>query len=1159
MLLRSLLLACGSLACLTNLLFSVPYYPAFVPDDKDPYLLTKVYSEGSLETISFNSPAEVSVFLNGTALTKTQGTVVSFNVTAGRTEVALKCSSLHWTFIMYANSAGSVSPVVKLSTYSCPSYDCGAVTSRSLSLSPQSNAAKFSIPARYENITTTSSLVLSSLDNYIIVVANSSVYAIYHLYYVPQANTLFYLEAKASDTDLLPSPRPHPDVYSYALSPKLSSSSMYQVQLKVTSPMLSYLTIYVKSQTYSGISGDWTAPIDVDPAGEVILAEIRAGSSIPEFYYIQVSTMSTDKYMRSISLYKSATLLDFTSYSLPQLSAELSNYPQLPMEQAFNPLRPYYSVADLEYDPALSIIVYLEPDEPSQTLYFLNSSSSFQEYTKSSKTVAVKPGANSVEVKAVAEDSSFSQRVSIELYMKKNDTRLNTISVTGLWTPTYSDSVDVYRVEVPYDTAEVRLQAEASDLTTTLAFAGELLGKEVAGNNATAVLTFGSLLTSSVELTIQAEASAVRRVVRLVVKRLDVCGNARRYEASEGCDDGNTDPGDGCSSVCQVEPNFICSGGSEDAFDVCKSVDPQEPQNSQDPTDTQDSGSNAEQPEDSTDTQGSDSNPEQPEGPLDCGNGVVESGEECDDGNLVDGDGCSQGCLTESNGQVCGDGARLPKDWGSLEECDDGNLLDGDGCSSTCSIEVGWECSEYSLINKAVPKPDNCTELAHKSTNDSTSSSTSRCAYLGVITFFAFAVLSPALVALQQVYFSVEASSAYSAVPGVGWGIITCQVLYSLSYVDSTPTLQLLFQSFAWSVLKFPLFNTFETSVILPFATEDEGFLKNIALLLCALCILALISLGLLVKMKRRSHSLIGSAMVAYFQMTSFPFLLFAGRQFSHTDFSDALDIVDFAFALVVVLMVLGGISYTGWASLARSRLETQQLLYPAVDITIPAAPSQPPMEQESTTHRLIFSAEVQASKRNFHFNPLVKSEPVKAIPQPQQAPSPVRPSVVPIYVLQQLCLIVLAVSINASDQQAVQTVPFAVALLCYCALLFHVNSFKVKLYRVFQAGSAVCLAMLAVLLPTIQSLDSTGIVILCCLVVLVVLIALTAELYILLKLILTRDKHQSAPSEIRALSLSEEAAVKSQEAESLESISLQLDIPDEHNSDSMSINHYTE
>ncbi len=62
----------------------------------------------------------------------------------------------------------------------------------------------------------------------------------------------------------------------------------------------------------------------------------------------------------------------------------------------------------------------------------------------------------------------------------------------------------------------------------------------------------------------------------------------------------------------------------------------------------------------------------------DCGNGVVEAGEQCDDGNLVAGDGCSASCRLE----VCGNGIR---DAG--EQCDDGNTVSGDGCSSGCRLE----------------------------------------------------------------------------------------------------------------------------------------------------------------------------------------------------------------------------------------------------------------------------------------------------------------------------------------------------------------------------------------------------------------------------------------------------------------------------------------
>jgi len=63
-----------------------------------------------------------------------------------------------------------------------------------------------------------------------------------------------------------------------------------------------------------------------------------------------------------------------------------------------------------------------------------------------------------------------------------------------------------------------------------------------------------------------------------------------------------------------------------------------------------------------------------------CGNGILDSGEECDDGNTEDCDGCSSECLIE----YCGDNIIQ---YGLGEECDDGNNVSGDGCSSNCKIE----------------------------------------------------------------------------------------------------------------------------------------------------------------------------------------------------------------------------------------------------------------------------------------------------------------------------------------------------------------------------------------------------------------------------------------------------------------------------------------
>src|SRR5689334_8750892 len=61
------------------------------------------------------------------------------------------------------------------------------------------------------------------------------------------------------------------------------------------------------------------------------------------------------------------------------------------------------------------------------------------------------------------------------------------------------------------------------------------------------------------------------------------CGNAK-MDPGEDCDDGNVNPGDGCSPQCTIEQ---------------------------------------------------------------CGNGIKDFGEVCDDGNTVDGDGCSADCKSD--------------------------------------------------------------------------------------------------------------------------------------------------------------------------------------------------------------------------------------------------------------------------------------------------------------------------------------------------------------------------------------------------------------------------------------------------------------------------------------------------------------------------------
>jgi len=128
------------------------------------------------------------------------------------------------------------------------------------------------------------------------------------------------------------------------------------------------------------------------------------------------------------------------------------------------------------------------------------------------------------------------------------------------------------------------------------------------------------------------------------------CGN-NQEDPNEGCDDGNSSGGDGCSRTCQVEDGFTCP---EFGKPCIKSAI--------------------------------------------CGDGILTSPENCDDGNQDSGDGCSSDCNTVEDGYIC----RVPgkkctpkcgdsKLIGS-EQCDDGNADSGDGCSSTCQIEPGASC-----------------------------------------------------------------------------------------------------------------------------------------------------------------------------------------------------------------------------------------------------------------------------------------------------------------------------------------------------------------------------------------------------------------------------------------------------------------------------------
>ena len=170
-----------------------------------------------------------------------------------------------------------------------------------------------------------------------------------------------------------------------------------------------------------------------------------------------------------------------------------------------------------------------------------------------------------------------------------------------------------------------------------------------------------------------------------------VCGNSI-IEADETCD--APDPGNGCSSSCQVEDGYTCPRpGVCFLLPVCGDG-------------TRQAG------------EGCDVGPTPTAGCIDCqvtagwtcygvspsvcelwycGDGRRTPGEACDDGGTDSGDGCSATCTLEvgwrcsSSGcqAVCGDGLVIAGE----EECDDDNTTSSDGCSAACLTEPFFACS----------------------------------------------------------------------------------------------------------------------------------------------------------------------------------------------------------------------------------------------------------------------------------------------------------------------------------------------------------------------------------------------------------------------------------------------------------------------------------
>jgi len=137
------------------------------------------------------------------------------------------------------------------------------------------------------------------------------------------------------------------------------------------------------------------------------------------------------------------------------------------------------------------------------------------------------------------------------------------------------------------------------------------------------------------------------------------CGNGI-VERGEGCDDGNLNNEDDCTTLCQAAR---CGDGA-----VRKDIP--EGERGYESCDDANTNNNDDCIDDCR--------------PAECGDGYVHDGvEACDDANDLDTDGCKEGCVAAE----CGDGIvrqDLREGDEGYEACDDDNDWDQDGCTNAC-------------------------------------------------------------------------------------------------------------------------------------------------------------------------------------------------------------------------------------------------------------------------------------------------------------------------------------------------------------------------------------------------------------------------------------------------------------------------------------------
>lgn len=825
-------------------------FPSFLPSDFAPYLSTPVYQPGPL-VFSLTTSSSYEVMVNSTYIGSFVGnkTITVPGLTLGAHALSISNGGFTYTVTVLVGGNQTFTHSVAAGTTNC-TPNCTIQNSQTWTVTSSApvQVLVFNGVARvgvWVQLQGSQSFVSSALDNYMVVQEGSGmlVHSGYKLPKTNQPSSLLWKTAVFAGFEL--TPRFHPQLSSYVLTPLLSTTVGFGVSLQTTCSAQCSISVDSSAGAFpsaSLISSAWSSALTIQQNDTVILTySDTSGALSPQYYAISVNVLSRDRFLKLLKMVAGTKGDNYAAYSNSGALQTDVVGTQVALNEVFSSIRTAYTLPDLDYNSSLALVVIADTSSAFSSLTIRSNSTQLAAYWTSPKVFVPLIGLNLISLTITAQDPGYYETISVSFKMLGNSTDIDSVHIAGaLWNTPFTPAGTQYVIGMPASWTSFPMVVKASDPKSLISVYGTFI---LPGQNYTGLFNSSITLPSlpfynqSITLLISAETRSIHRQVVLWVWKQDRCGNGLRYASTEQCDDGNLVNGDGCNANCQVEAGAQCSGGSLNNADLCtiQPVNCTDPNSANcttptNPNCTETDGKNCTNPvppsnctdgfnctntppdTNCTSNPQNCSNPQLCENPADqnctqppsdctnstsslncteasCGDGYIDPEEQCDDGNVLDGDGCSHTCQMES---LCGNGIR---DLG--ETCDDGNRVSGDGCSSTCILEPSWECVFTSNLHKDV-----CT-LVPSALIYTSAEPYFDYQYMGVGFGFPFVVLL-IVTLIVVIWVHLKAISLPIWLPaGLCYLIMLLQLLFILHEVNMQDPRAQIFSGFSWSHLRF--------------------------------------------------------------------------------------------------------------------------------------------------------------------------------------------------------------------------------------------------------------------------------------------------------------------------------------------------------------------